>query len=364
MILKYLIEKEFKQIRRNKFMPRLILFFPVMMMLVLPWAATFDVKNINVAVVDSDHSQFSKKLVDRIIASKYFSLSNYSSNYKEALKSVEKYDSEIILEIPAGFEKDLVKERRSRVLISANAVDGTRGGMGGAYMSSIVSDFSSDMNGGAKSSFIDIVPQNRYNPSMDYKKFMVPALIVLLLTVMCGYLPALNIVSEKEVGTIEQINVTPVGKFTFILSKLIPYWVIGFLVLTIVVLLARFLYGITPQGSIFTFFFLASIFVLVVSGLGLVISIYSNTMQQAMFVIFFFMLILILLSGLFTPIASMPQWAQTIALFNPMRYFIEVMRMVYLKGSGLEALSKQIMALVSFALFFNCWAVIRYHKTN
>lgn len=364
MILKYLIEKEFKQIRRNKFMPKLILFFPVMMMLILPWAATFDVKNIDVAIIDSDHSQTSQKLADRVIASDYFVLDNYYANFSQAIESVERGDADIIFEIPEGFEKDLVKESNAKVMVSANAVNGTKGGMGSAYLASIVSDFSSDLNGGGEASVIDIVPQNRYNPSMDYKKFMVPALMVMLLTVMCGFLPALNIVSEKEVGTIEQINVTPVGKFTFIISKLIPYWVIGFIVLTIVVLLAKFLYGVTPQGSIFTFFLLASVFVLVVSGLGLVISIYSNTMQQAMFVMFFFMLILILLSGLFTSIASMPRWAQIIAAFNPMRYFIEVMRMVYLKGSGLESLVKQISALVGFAIFFNSWAVIRYHKSN
>lgn len=199
---------------------------------------------------------------------------------------------------------------------------------------------------------------------MNYKKFMVPALMVMLLTILCGFLPALNIVSEKEVGTIEQINVTPVGKFTFIFAKLVPYWIIGFVVLTIVVLLGRFMYGIAPQGSLFTFYLLASVFVFVVSGFGLVISNYSNTMQQAMFVMFFFMLIFILMSGLFTPVESMPGWAQIITIFNPMKYFIEIMRVVYLKGSGLEALSKQIIALLGFALFFNSWAVYSYRKNR
>ncbi len=363
-MLKYLIEKEFKQIIRNKFLPRLILFFPAMMMIVLPWAANLDVKDIDVAIVNRDHSQLSARLAEKISASAYFNLSSVSESYNNALKTLDKGDADIILEIPEGFEKSIVKEGNAKVLIAANAVNGTKAGMGSAYLVSIISDYSRELNNQTVAGGIEIVPQNRYNPSMDYKKFMVPALMVMLLTILCGFLPALNIVSEKEVGTIEQINVTPVGKFTFILAKLIPYWLIGFIVLTIAVIIGRIIYGITPQGSLFTFYLLASVFVFVVSGFGLVISNYSNTMQQAMFVMFFFMLIFILMSGLFTPVESMPRWAQTITIFNPMKYFIEIMRMVYLKGSGLEALTRQIFALLGFALLFNSWAVVSYRKSK
>ncbi|MFA5848420.1 MAG: ABC transporter permease [Bacteroidales bacterium] len=363
-MLKYLIEKEFKHIRRNKFLPRLILFFPTMMMIVLPWAANLDVKDIDVAIVNRDHSQLSGRLTEKISASAYFNLSSVSESYNNALRTLDKGDADIILEIPEGFEKALVKEGNSKVLIAANAVNGTKAGMGSAYLVSIISDFSRELNNQTVVRGIEIVPQNRYNPAMDYKKFMVPALMVMLLTILCGFLPALNIVSEKEIGTIEQINVTPVGKFTFILAKLIPYWLIGFVVLTIAVIIGIIIYGITPQGSLFTFYLLASVFVFVVSGFGLVISNYSNTMQQAMFVMFFFMLIFILMSGLFTPVESMPKWAQIITIFNPMKYFIEIMRMVYLKGSGLEALTRQIFALLGFALLFNSWAVISYRKSR
>ncbi|OFY43566.1 MAG: ABC transporter permease [Bacteroidetes bacterium GWF2_40_14] len=363
-MLKYLIEKEFKHIRRNKFLPRLILFFPTMMMIVLPWAANLDVKDIDVAVVNRDHSQLSGKLAEKISASAYFNLSSVSESYNNALKTLDKGDADIILEIPEGFEKSLVKEGNAKVLIAANAVNGTKAGMGSAYLVSIISDYSRELNNQTITRGIEIVPQNRYNPAMDYKKFMVPALMVMLLTILCGFLPALNIVSEKEIGTIEQINVTPVGKFTFILAKLIPYWLIGFVVLTIAVIIGRVIYGITPQGSLFTFYLLASVFVFVVSGFGLVISNYSNTMQQAMFVMFFFMLIFILMSGLFTPVESMPKWAQIITLFNPMKYFIEIMRMVYLKGSGLDALTRQISALLGFAVLFNSWAVLSYRKSR
>ncbi|KAB5200913.1 ABC transporter permease, partial [Bacteroides thetaiotaomicron] len=206
--------------------------------------------------------------------------------------------------------------------------------------------------------------QGLFNPNLNYKLYMIPALMGMLLTLICGFLPALNVVSEKEVGTIEQINVTPVPKFTFILAKLLPYWITGFIVLTLCFLLAWLLYGITPVGHFIVIYFLAILFVFVMSGFGLVISNYSATMQQSMFVMFFFMLILMLMSGLFTPVSSMPEWAQVITYFNPLKYFMEGMRMVYLKGSSLLELLSEIGVLFLFALGFNTWAVISYRKNQ
>lgn len=363
-MLKYLIEKEFKVIMRNKFLPKLILVFPVMMMLLMPWAANLDIKDIKVAVVDNDRSPLSMELVNKINSSTYFIVEKYAGSYKEAKEMIQNDEIDIILEIPENYERDQIREKNAKVNISVNAVNGTRGAMGGAYLSNIITEFFSEKSGSGQVALIDVATQTRYNPTMDYKKFMVPALMTMLLTLLCGFLPALNIVSEKESGTIEQINVTPIPKFTFIFSKLIPYWIIGFIVLTIVIILARIIYGVSPVGSLATFYLLASVFVLVVSGLGLVISNYSNTMQQAMFVMFFFMLVMIMMAGLFTPIDSMPGWAKVIAGFNPMRYFIEIMRMLYLKGSGLADLTRQVVALLLFAFTFNLWAIISYKKKN
>ena len=188
--------------------------------------------------------------------------------------------------------------------------------------------------------------------------------MVMLLTLICGFLPALNVVGEKEAGTIEQINVTPVGKFTFIAAKLIPYWLIGFVVLTICFVLAWVLYGILPAGHFLTIYGMALFFLPVVSGFGLVISNHSTTLQQAMFVMWFFMLILILMSGLFTPIHSMPEWAQWITCINPLRYFVEMMRTIYLRGGGFAELLPQLGAVLVFALVFNLWAVKSYKKSS
>jgi ABC-2 type transport system permease protein len=369
MMLKYLIQKEFKQIFRNSFIPKMIFGLPLMAILVFPWAANQEITNINVAVVDKDHSSYSERLTNKIAASTYFNLISVSNTYEKALNQVEDGKADMILELPLHFEKELVTQGFTNVMLAANAVNIMKGGLGSNYMSGILKDFADEIRAEHISiseinSLSRIVPQNRFNPFLDYKIFMVPALVTMLLTLICGFLPALNIVSEKEIGTIEQINVTPVKKSLFIFSKLIPYWIIGLIVLSLSLGLAALVYGLIPEGNILTIYLFALIYILVVSGLGLIISNYSATMQQAMFLMFFFLIILILISGLFTPIASMPNWAQTFTLFNPLRYFIEVMRMVYLKGSSLVHLSNQLIALLSFAVVLNSWAILSYRKSS
>jgi len=363
-MIRFLLEKEFKQFVRNKFLPKLVLMYPVLMMVLLPWAANLEVKDIAISVVDCDHSAASNELINKISGSKYFSKTLYAQSYLEAIEQIESQKSDIILEIPRDLEKNLINKVNQQVHIAANAVDGVRGNIAGAYLISIVKEFSQYYGvAGVKKPGIQIITLSKYNPAMDYKLFMVPALIVILLTIVVGFLPALNIVAEKESGTIEQINVTPVGKNIFILAKLILYWAIGFTVLTTTLLLAKWFYGIVPMSGFPRFYLLSFLFMVVVSGLGLVISNYSATMQQAMFVMFFFALIMILMSGLFTPVLSMPTWAQIITALNPLKYFTDTMRMLFIKGSNLGELIKEIVVLTGFALFFNFWAVVSYHKS-
>lgn len=356
-MLKYLLEKEFKQLFRNSFLPKLIFIFPVVMMILLPWAANFEVKQVNLVVVDNDHSTVSDRLIRKIEASGYFLLNRLASTYDEAMKAIEAGDADMIMEIPIHFERKLARGENVGILLAANAVNGTKGGLGSSYLASIINDYLS-------SSSVSVHSLNLYNPNLDYKYFIVPALVVMLLTLLCGFLPALNIVSEKEKGTIEQMNVTPVSKFTFILAKLLPYWIIGLIVFTICFILAWAFYGIFPVGRFIVIYINAAVFILAVSGLGLVISNHSATMQQAMFVMFFCLIILMLMSGFFTPIASMPGWAQFITVFNPLKYMMQVMRMVYLRGSGFAELLPQLITLSVFAFLLNSWAVVSYRKNR
>lgn len=350
-MLHYLIEKEFKQLFRNTFLPKLILLFPCMLLIVFPWAATLEIENINLAVVDQDHSQTSQRLIRQIEASDYFRLKYTTDSYEEAFRMIEKNQVDIILQIPRHFEKDQINGIPAEVQISANAVNGMKGSMGSSYLSQIINRQSDAAS-----------VRYLFNQHLDYKHFMVPALMTMMLFLICGFLPALNIVSEKENGTIEQINVTPVSKVVFTVAKLIPYWIIGFFVLSIAMLLAWLIYGIIPAGAISTIYLGAGIFIFLVSGVGITISNYSNTLQQAMFVTFFFVLIMLLMSGLFTPVTSMPAWAQGVAILNPLKYFVEFIRMVYLKGSSLAEVASRLEVLLGFGLLFNGWAVWSYRK--
>ncbi len=370
-MLKYLLEKEFKQILRNRFLPRLILGFPCIILLVMPWAANYEVKNIRVSIADNDKSSYSRRLVQKISSSGYFILESVSDSYIGCLEKIEDGSSDVILEIPPFFGRDLFSSGVSCVMISSDSVNGTRGAIAGSYLSGIAGDFAAEIAAeegygreGLSLPTINIASQYRYNKNLDYKFFMVPALMVMILTMLCGFLPALNIVGEKEAGTMEQINVTPVKKHIFILSKLIPYWLIGFIVITIGFLIARFVYGLVPAGNLAVVYFFTAVYITTVSGLGLVISNYSHTMQQSMFVMYFFMMVLILISGLFTPVESMPAWAQYITIFNPLKYFIEVMRSVYLKGSKVADLYRQLLVLSAFSLILNSWAVLSYSKKS
>lgn len=362
MILKYLIRKEFIQIRHNPFLLRLIIIFPIVIMCVVPWVTTLEVKNVGISVVDNDHSTVSAQLTNRIVASPYFKFKGVYGTYAEALHGIEKSDIDIAMVIPPHYERNLVSGRQPQILIAANAVNGTKGSIGSAYLANIVYRQRAETTGTTAPSPVATLPI--FNPNKDYKVYMIPALLALLTVMFCGFIPALNIVSEKEKGTIEQINVTPVRKGTFILAKLIPYWFIALFVATVCLLLSWGVYGITPNGSVFSVYVLIILLAFVFSGLGLIVSNYSDAMQQAMLVMWFLMVCLMLLSGLFTPIASMPNWARHLTFVNPLRYFIDAIRTVFVRGGSLSSIVPQLIVLIAFAAAINVWAVQNYKKNS
>ena len=369
--LRFLLRKEFRQIFRDPAIIRIIFILPAIQLIVLPLAADYEIKNISVTVVDHDHSDYSRQLINKVTASGYFHLEQYTASYKQALHDIEKDRADLILEIPESFEKNLVKQNEASLFIAVNAINGVKANLGGAYLRSIIQDynrevrlkwiqlprFSPELN-------IDVTSSNWFNPSMNYRYFMVPGILVVLVTMVGSFLASLNIVKEKEIGTIEQINVTPVKKYQFVIGKLIPFWILGLMFMTIGFIIARVVYGIIPLGSFSTIYLFAAVYLLAVLGLGLLISTYTSTQQQAMLLSFFLMMVFILLSGLYTSIDSMPVWAQWITRFNPVTYFIEVMRMVVLKGSGLADISAQVFTVLGFAVVLNGWAIINYKKRS
>ena len=361
MTLKYLIQKEFLQIRRNSFMPKIIFIFPIMVMCVMPWVMNQEVKNIRVDVVDNDRSTLSQQLVHQIEASNYFIFNGQQSTYDAALKDIETSKADIILEIPQDYSRHLINGKQPQILIAANAVNGTKGSIGSAYLSQIVT---ASVAPTATAIQTKVSTLFLYNKGQNYKVFMIPALMGILMMMLCGFLPALNIVGEKEKGTIEQINVTPVSKWSFILAKLIPYWIIGMLVLTVCLVLSWLVYGITCQGPLPLVYLLAILLALFFSSFGLIVSNYSDTMQQAMLVMWFFVVCLMLLSGLFTPVRSMPDWAYLTTYINPMHYFADAIRTVFVRGGGFLAIAHQVLALAIIASVMSVWAVQSYKKNN
>jgi len=349
----------------------MVIFLPVVQLLILPQAANYEVKNINISVIDNDHSSYSQKLISKITASGYFKLTGYNYSFKEAFHLIEGDKADLVLEIPHGFERNIIRENEQKLFVAVNAINGTKANLGGAYLGSIIRDYNSDVRldliPPAKFNQLpiaNIVSSNWFNPFLNYKLFMVPGILAILVTMIGGFLTALNIVKEKEIGTIEQINVTPIKKHYFILGKLIPFWILGNVVFTLGLLVSWLIYQIVPLGSLLLLYGFVSVYLLAVLGFGLLVSTFCDTQQQAMFIMFFFMMVFILMGGLFTSIDSMPHWAQTVTMFNPVRYLIEVMRMIMLKGSGLKDILKQLGIIALFAVVLNGWAVINYKKTS
>ena len=359
-----LFQKEFLQIRRNSFLPRLIIAFPILVMLIMPLIMTMDVRNVNVALVDLDRSTASRRMASHIEASEYLTLVQNTAEYPLTMKALEQGDVDVIVQIPDNFEHYMAVSVPKRISITANAVNATKGSMGMQYVIQTVAHTLTELCGERTPAVVSelITVENRYNPTLNYRHYMIPALMIILFILICGFLPALSIVGEKESGTIEQINVTPVPRLTFILSKLVPYWIIGIFVVTVAMVVAWLVYGLTPAGSIGAIYLGAALFILTISGFSLTIANFSETMQQTMFVMFFFIMTFMLMSGLLTPIDSMPLWAQRFTLILPPRYMVEILRSVYLKGTAIGELWTSYCALTISAVIFNTLAAVTYKK--
>lgn len=360
-ILRALLRKEVTLMRRNPFIPKIILAMPVMVMLVLPLVATFDVRNVSVAVIDHDHSMLSRRIIADMDATAELSVISVSMSRSEAMTLIERGDADIILSIPRDYSRDITP-----LDIEANGVNAMKAMLGARYVAASATATVRQWMAQSGVALPDdtVFVTDRYNPTLDFRNYMIPALMVVLLIIICGFLPTLNLVSEKETGTIEAMNVTPVGKFTFVLSKLIPFWVVGILVVTIGMIIGRLVYGLATVGGVWPIYLAAILFSLVMSGLGVTIANRSATMLQSIFVMFAFIIIFQLMGGLFTPIDSMPEWAQGITYAIPTRYFNDIMRAVYLKGASITDIPGQYIALAAFAAFTSLTAALTYRKRN
>lgn len=366
-----LLQKEFLQIFRNRAMLPIIFVFPIIQLVILSFAATHDIKNIALAVLDQDRSSTSRQLIGKMTASGYFVLTEMPQSDKAGFEMIESDKADLLLTIPAHFEKDILKKQPTKLQMQVNAINGQKAGLAASYAGEVIkefqiSDFEMRIGGRPNQSAIRIPkPEIRYwyNPSLDYKTFMVPGILGELVAMLVLILSAMNVVREKEIGTIEQINVTPIRKWQFILGKLLPFLFIGLFDLALGLTVGKLLFNIPMEGDLWLVFAFCVVNIFCVLGIGFFISNFADTQQQAMFMAWFFMVIFILMSGLFTPIESMPAWAQALTVPNPIAHFVTVMRLVLLKGSGWLDIRYNFFVMIGLGVLFNALAVWTYRKT-
>lgn len=342
---------------------------PIIQLCVLVFCATFEMKDINIYVVDNDLSTMSRQLTSKFEGSPFFNLVEFSGSISDAENSLKKNNSDIIIHFSSGFEKEILKENNSDLQIIVNAIDAAAAGLTQAYAMAVVQDFNLGINIKWKPHNISDIPSQIlvedsfwYNQEMNYKFYMLPGILVILVTVIGLFLTSMNLVREKEIGTMEQINVTPIKKYQFIAGKLIPFLLIGLLELAVGLTIGHFFFHLPIRGNLGLIFLFATAYLIVVLGMGLFVSTISQTQQQAMFIAWFFMMIFLLMSGLFTPVESMPQWGQDMNIFNPIAYFIRAIRMLILKGSGFADIFNDFISLLIYGTIVLSLAVWRYRK--
>ena len=374
-IVIFLLQKEFLQIFRNKAMLPIIFVIPIVQLLVLSFAATYELKEAKFALIDRDQSIASREFISKLQATGYFILQGELFSKDEAQNQLDKGEITFILEIPRDFQQSLSSNEPTNIQLVIDAVDGSVANLINSYVNSIVRDYSVEKSTNIRIAGTQNIEQfsikkistqaiTWYNPNLDYITYMVPGILVILVSMIGLFLSGMNIVREREIGTIEQLNVTPITKFQFMVGKLVPFWMIGMFDLLLGLALARFGFQIPFLGSLTTILIIAGIYLVLIQVLGLFISTITDTQQQAMFIAWFIMVVFILMGGLFTPIESMPMWAQKLTLANPIAYFIKIMRMVLLKGAGWKEVYEMVLIISVVAAGLLAVSVNRYKKTS
>ncbi len=368
--IKFIVRKEFLQFSRNKPMLAVIFIAPLLQLLLLSYVATFDIKDIDLVIIDQDHSPSSRELIQRFDISENFRIVKISMNQDDGIEAIDRNKAKMAIHLPQNMGRDLTHESSAAIGIQVDAVDGFTANIARQYAMGIIQKHNRQLQpvmeqaSSSQSQTIGVEVARWYNPDLNYKAYMVPGILIMLVTSIGAFLTSMNIVREQEIGTIEQINVTPIRKSEFIIGKLLPFWIMAIIVFSLGLVAAWLLFDIPFVGSLWTIYALALGFLLLVIGAGLLVSTISNTQQQALFSMWFIFVIFVLLSGLFTPIDSMPGWAQYIALLNPVTWFIDMMRRVMLTGTGFSDIAVSYFVLLGLAAAIIALAVARFRKVS
>lgn len=362
-----LVRKEFLQIFRNRQLLPFMTVLPVIQVILLTFAANYEIKNLRLGIWDLDQSTSAQQLIHKFTGAKFFQEKALISNQKKADELLMKDEVDLVLVIPKDFEKAIHSSNNPAIQFQINALNNAKAGIVQNYASAITQDFLNEKRGNSNllaSPKIIPITNYWYNPTLNYKTIMLPGIVAEVMTLIIILICALNVVREREIGTIEQLNVTPLKKHEFILGKLIPFWVIGHFIFWAGIALGKIIFNIPMVGSLGLLELFLAIFLFVPLGIGLFISTAVETQQQALFTSFFFIILFILMCGLFTPVETMPDWAQYINQLNPLKYFVEVNRLILLKGSGLKEIYPFIAKMIIYGIGINLLAIWRFKKTN
>ena len=366
-----LIKKEFWQVLRDKMMLRIIFIIPIIQLLVLGYAITTDIKNLDVMIDDQDHSRKSRELVNRFLHNEYFHVLFPEDQSVRSEEWIFRNKTSLVLKIPQHFGHDIEKGERPELSVLVDGQNSNTGTIALGYCNRIVLKFMQEIL--AENSFLNarLYSQVRfitlksniyYNPELKSVLFMIPGIISLLLTIITMLLTALAIVKERESGTLEQLLVTPIAPWQIILGKTIPFVMIGALEVTLAMTFGVLWFHIPVTGSLGVLALFTAVYILATLGLGILISTLVSTQQQALFFVWFLLVNFILLSGFFYPIENMPRWVQNVTLLDPLRYYITAIREIFLKGSGFQELRQEFVSLMITSLTVFTLAVLRFHK--
>ncbi len=367
-VILILIKKEFLQVFRNSLLWKILLIAPIAEFLLFPFTADYEIKNVHIGFIDYDKSKMTTEIQSKFSSSEYFINHGVINSRAEAERLMQADEIDFIIEFPDDFEKSVVKQQPTKIAITANAINTVKAGLGSEYVQTVLANYLMDVAAGMpniqQEQQANLIATNIYwfNEQMSYKSLIVPGLLIILVTLIGAYVTALNIVREKELGTIEQINVTPIKKWQFLLGKMIPFWILGILEFGIGLIIMRFVFGISIQGSLGLLLALTAVYLLVMLGLGFFISSVSKTQLQAMFIVFFLFILFVMMAGVLTPIEGMPDWAKYINYINPMSFFMVAIKTIILKGSGFESIQEQFYILVTMAVLLNTAVLLSYRE--
>ncbi|MFQ6112718.1 MAG: ABC transporter permease [bacterium] len=366
----YLIQKEFRQVFRDKPMMFIIFFAPLVQMIVLGFAITIDIKNVKTVIADYDNTPLSREISRRIENNPYFLVTGYIQGQSSIRKQLDEWKAQMAIVIPQHFSRDFERKLRPEIQLIVDGLDGNTAGIALGYAQGILADFAaeiikSDQSYASLLHKISLVePETRmwYNLNLESKNYMVPGLIAVLLTMVSMFLTSMGLVREKEIGTLEQLMVTPIKTWQLIVGKVLPFLILGFFELSLMLFVAFVVFRLTVVGDLLLLFILAALYLLSTLGLGIFISTLAKTQQQAMFISWFFMIFMIFMSGFFFPVENMPSFVQKITYLDPMRYFIIILREIFLKGTSATFLVNEILSLFTFGVLILGLSSLRFQK--